>query len=387
MKQTIRPFGGSVPRNPHFQMLRCLAASEVVFAHGMWAFGVVKGNTGWFSRASFLLGDTGVLSFFVLSGFLMTRQFSNGFGSWRNAVPFLFRRAVRIVPMYWIATLLEYRAARYANIPHLKQQTLLALVFLPDIYNKPMYYPLLQQGWTLNFEVFFYILFAFCLLIPRRTGLPLLATILLLLAWLNFTHAVGGSGPLATIANYYASVMLVPFVGGIGLALAEERILRKSTFRFPVAPALFILIPVLVLPWVTWPFWNGWYALLRCGIAIGIVWLCVLAKPTAEGAFQRISTSLGDASYSTYLFHSFWLGWLAEWSAGWLSGRNGPGTGLALCAAGVVFASLLGLLVHLVVERPLIRKLQRLPAGPAWFRSRLRRPNLGEEPVSESLLR
>ena len=78
--------------------------------------------------------------------------------------------------------------------------------------------------------------------------------------------------------------------------------------------------------------------------------------------------SLGDASYSTYLLH--------PWSNGWtrnIAARVYPRLHLtfdhpaAFLAVALVAANLLGLLIHLLVERPLTRTLRSLNFGPLKF--------------------
>jgi len=58
-----------------------------------------------YEHTTVLLGDMGVASFFVLSGFLMVRQTDGMFGRGLSPFVFAYRRIIRIVPLYWIATI------------------------------------------------------------------------------------------------------------------------------------------------------------------------------------------------------------------------------------------------------------------------------------------
>jgi exopolysaccharide production protein ExoZ len=78
---------------------------------------------------------------------------------------FFLRRLIRIVPLYWAMTtaylvffLVAYIDLAAANI---SLGTIIAsFVFLP--YPKPdaTMFPLHMLGWTLNYEMFFYVIFA-----------------------------------------------------------------------------------------------------------------------------------------------------------------------------------------------------------------------------------
>jgi len=124
------------------QYLRAYAALLVVFFHA-----AVNAQSG------FIVGEAGVDIFFVLSGFLMWRITNEQ----TAALAFLRNRIRRIVPVYWIASLLVFVLAELgltsrivADLGHL----LASLFFIP--YKGPGgVYPILIVGWTLNYEMFF----------------------------------------------------------------------------------------------------------------------------------------------------------------------------------------------------------------------------------------
>ena len=79
------------------QYLRALAALTVVVAHA-WDHPLPA--TPWPAAA---MGEFGVALFFVISGYIMVAITGEGRFS---AAQFLKRRAIRIVPLYWMATTL-----------------------------------------------------------------------------------------------------------------------------------------------------------------------------------------------------------------------------------------------------------------------------------------
>ena len=142
------------------QILRALAASLVVADHVVGAVTGVGVASDLFHQPGHLIGHLGVITFFVLSGLIMVRQSSSLFGVPGGAFRFAYRRIVRIVPMYWIATVAWAATTRLGPHPATAKQLLLSLCFIPNFFSPlERLEPVLAQGWTLNYEMAFYFLF------------------------------------------------------------------------------------------------------------------------------------------------------------------------------------------------------------------------------------
>lgn len=98
------------------QILRALAASLVVADHVVGAVSGVGVPADIFRQPGHLMGHLGVITFFVLSGLIMVRQSSALFAVPGGALRFAYRR---IVPMYWIATVLLGDASYSTYLFHL----------------------------------------------------------------------------------------------------------------------------------------------------------------------------------------------------------------------------------------------------------------------------
>ena len=155
------------------QALRAIAASLVLIAHlgqeeaDAFAAGLAPAWT--------LAGVSGVDLFFVISGFVMvyvTRGTTHGAPA--IAGRFLYSRAARIYPPYWLFTALAI--AGYFIFDGLSR-SLGELDLVRDILLIPGEEPpVLLVGWTLIHEMYFYIVFTGLLLLPRRF-LPALVTV------------------------------------------------------------------------------------------------------------------------------------------------------------------------------------------------------------------
>lgn len=112
-------------------------------------------------------GNAGVDLFFVLSGFVIAMSISNRKTS--DAAHFLLGRAKRLLPVYWIITAaasIVILGAEWAGvqfeIPKFSLTHLTAsLTFTSQLTGQG--FPIVAQGWSLEFEVAFYLLAGLCL--------------------------------------------------------------------------------------------------------------------------------------------------------------------------------------------------------------------------------
>ena len=329
------------------QALRGLAAMLVVLYH---ATQMVAERLGAGHVLTF--GASGVDLFFPISGFVMVLTTYRHWGKAGQARDFLLRRLARIVPLYWAATLLKVLALlalpAMASHPTLDAWHVVAsFLFIPawDVHHRAQ--PIVPVGWSLHFEMLFYLLFAWALWLRVRPLLWLslvLGTICLLAPWRDALGAIG------TLAD----PMLLEFVAGmfIGWATVRGRVLPVSVAAALLAAAL------LALP-ATEAMGHGaaytWRALVW-----GVPGALALAAAVAlEGWWQRhrspMFERLGDASYAIYLVHGFVLPPL-----GFVLVRLGLNSGawplLAVLAA-CVASAWIGWWVHRWVERPLTERL------------------------------
>lgn len=112
------------------------------------------------------LGAIGVDIFFVISGFVIAMTASKLGNNWRA---FLAHRIARIVPLYFAVSgyLLIWTAGHGIAHSHSPSNTLHfrqifnTFAFIPVFDNAAFSDPLCANGWTLSFEMWFYICFAF----------------------------------------------------------------------------------------------------------------------------------------------------------------------------------------------------------------------------------
>lgn len=339
------------------QYLRALAALAVVAHHAGERVGLPLG-----------VAAAGVDLFFVVSGVIMWTVAGGGASGGPGA--FLWRRAARVVPLYWTATLGLALAALAAPslLPNLRPDAghvLLSLLFLPHPGPDGDGFPLLVPGWTLNFEMFFYLVFAAALALPRAVRLRALTLALVALVALGTVlpaPADGGSA-LATPLGTWTHPLLLQFLAGCLLGRAwEAGRLRRGVVPRALAWGLVAAglaaygamgaLRVYDDAW-RWALWGLPAVLVAAGAL-------ALDSPREAGggvAEWRVPRALGDASYSIYLLHAPLVAALAAPKLG-VAAALGPWGFLAL---GLVASSALGLLCHRLVEVRLTLWVRALP--------------------------
>ncbi|KMO19455.1 hypothetical protein SQ03_07840 [Methylobacterium platani JCM 14648] len=358
------------------QVLRALAAVMVAAGHAQFEVAGLAARAGLpFAPAARLPWPAGVDVFFVISGFIIVHAAAPLYGRADARKIFLAHRIARVVPLYWLATTL-YLALAFARPGLLGAGSegplylAASYLFWPMARADGAVQPLYSLGWTLNYEMAFYALFALALpwgggriaggeriASPRRTVLGVVA----LLGGLVLVGRVAGPlpGPLAAPIAFWSDPIVLEFACGALLALA-----RQEGFRLPAPARLVLAVAGLVLLCVAGEApalpralaWGGPAALLVAAAALG--------PAGAVGPRLRPAVVLGDASYALYLAHPFVVRGLrvtAE-TAG-LAAVLGPGP---LAASMLVLAAGAAILLHRIVERPLTRAARALlaPASP-----------------------
>jgi exopolysaccharide production protein ExoZ len=183
----------------------------IQYLRGVAAIGVVLLHIGECLHLHLQFGAAGVDLFFVISGFIMwmvSRQ--------TEATPstFVKKRLLRIVPLYWLVTIFLATCARLRpNLFPLDHPVTghvpLSLLIIPHLAPDGTLYPVVGQGWTLNYEMFFYFLFAVTLAWSRTYQFYALNA--LLLGCILCGYLIHPSSP---IGEAYTSPLLMEFFAG-----------------------------------------------------------------------------------------------------------------------------------------------------------------------------
>ena len=359
------------------QALRFVAAMLVVLAHSTamvnerMHLDMFKWRAGW----------SGVDIFFVISGFVMaisSRTLLQRANGWKI---FITRRLIRIVPLYWVATTLKLATiialpALALDSPLELWNTIASYLFIPTFDDTSLLAaPLLKVGWTLNYEMFFYAIFTLALFL-WKSPLKFTAAIFAIAVAVNLF-----STPKFPYAYGFLEPILMEFVMGmlvaklcmrvnninvgvntrlntdlnIGAKNFIDKLLQyiSTTKAGAIIGAVAVVISFVIMfncaeqpMWWRWAYW---------GIpSMVIVLVVALGEPALRKVMPKILATLGDSSYSLYLFHTFTVPLLGTLMLKLKLAQ--PTLALAAC---IVISPLVCLAIYAWFELPMTTRLKR----------------------------
>ena len=324
------------------QALRFLAAILVVMTHAtLYTTERLDPAFGIWSP-----GAAGVDIFFVISGFVMvvsSRKLMTQPGGW---LVFAKRRLIRVVPLYWLGTTLKVAAllAVPLLVVHAKlsfYQVVTSYLFFPARNAEGGLEPLMGVGWTLNYEMFFYMVFTLALLL-RLDIYWFIGTTLGICAFGSLLPNIESDA-----LTFYFNPIVLEFFGGMLLARVA------ATWRFPwwACLAAFAAGLALLLALFGGPFPR----FIESGVpALLVVSGAVFGERWLAGRIPNFLLKLGAASYSLYLFHP-----LVAPVAPAVLKRVGLHAGWISIVACVMISILVSVIVFVVVEQRMTRYLNR----------------------------
>lgn len=264
------------------QIIRFLGAFCIILYHSN-----LVGEHGYF----------GVEIFSIISGYIIVYSTREK----EDKIHFLFKRLIRILPLYWIMTLFTYIIIcvypGLSIMSEAKPEYLIkSMLFFPFQNSKGYNVPILGVGWTLNYEVFFYLIFfvAICINHSYR-GIITCVAIVCLIA---IGKAWGG------YLKYYTNSFLLEFAFGI-LAFYIVKYLQKWV-RGNYSRIVCLILAIVSLVWMFFDL-TRYSALPRC-VRIGIpalVFFCAVLLWGKTMQFNKFFLECGNMSFSIYLVEYF----------------------------------------------------------------------------------
>ena len=278
------------------QIFRFIAALMVIICHSSFY------ASERLAKGSYIYGQgaNGVELFFVISGFVMIISSENLVNIKNGWKTFAIKRIIRIVPIYWIITTFKLLLLLKTSgvVLHSQLDFWLAIksyFFIPALNMDGEYRPLYGVGWTLNMEMFFYLLFTIALAFKIKP-IPFLASFFIPLAILSYFKHPGWPD-----AAFYADPIVLDFLYGM---IAAKLILKG--YRIPAGLAVclvtvglfYMFVPAAAVLPVQYPVNE-----ITLGIAALLI---VYSGASVDGGGRRFwkwPVYLGTASYSLYLIH------------------------------------------------------------------------------------
>ena len=315
------------------QYLRAVAALAVVYSHSVIQ---VENYEQYLAHA----GSFGVDIFFVISGFIMIYIAKPD----DSPTAFFANRIRRVVPLYWFFTVLM--AIILFAMPSAFKATvfqwdsfLLSLGFIPhwSVAYPGHVWPIVAPGWSLVFEMYFYLIFAISLLFAARYRV-LFISLVISAVFVIGTQLHDGQ---SAAAQFFAQSMVFEFLFGMFLAVAWKR-----GFRLPSSTAWFLLIFATCLLFLDLPVPR----IIEFGVpSLLIVMACLFIRVKQ----YNWAVLLGDASYALYLSHIFTLGVLRKILAPLLG--EGQTAAIQFVAISLVVCVIVSIFIHKYIDNWLLR--------------------------------
>jgi len=339
------------------QYLRGLAAMMVVLFHVPVQLRYMGLQAAWFSG---LL--SGVDIFFVISGFIMWITTCHR----PNMTPaeFWWRRLTRIAPLYWVITI--FVAIIMLLIPTAPQSSrfdlhhvIASLLFIaashPVSHNIE---PVVIPGWTLNYEMFFYLIFGLSLWAsPRWRFVGTVGTLLILTI-----IGMVADFPARSVASFYTSSVMLEFAMGMAAGIFVSRAGNPGDIALSVG---WVLAAAGLSAAILAPHMNDVSGLATRGIpSMALVMGVLIIEAHRRIPHIPLLHELGNASYAIYLSHAITLS-----ASGQLWRRLGlhtlPHTAWLYGLIAMIASAAIGWIIHRLVERPLIDRFRSPAPRPA----------------------
>ena len=330
----------------NLQLLRAFAALSVVYLHVTSQAGLNLGVG---------VGNFGVDLFFVISGFTMSYV--------GNLPPgqFFLRRCIRILPLYWTATVGAFLVAWIA--PTLIQsaaadvaQFCYSMIFMPYPNKFGILQPTLALGWTLNYEMYFYLLFTIGLLFTRRFA-PLMASLLIV----SMALMIRFLGIQDKVALFYADPIVGEFCFGVIVYYLVKAASGSDFLRMYSISARFALMCISIFAAVYLPLQERFAPgerILSAGIpaAILVFALILLERQWKTSVTDNWAVLLGDSSYVLYLIHPYIIYGVIRL---FLSPSTMGAMELSVSVMALMLAAIfIAIGIHVFVERPALGYLR-----------------------------
>ncbi|MEO7433123.1 MAG: acyltransferase [Dokdonella sp.] len=348
--------------------LRAFAALCVVYYH-------ITSDAG--LNLAISIGTRGVDVFFVISGFIIT------YASSKSPDQFFLRRLIRIVPFYWVATLAVFSLAVVApNLFHTTRadlpQLLCSLFFIPRETDYAGMFPTLILGWSLNYEMYFYALFALSLLVDKARA-PIVCTLLIT----TVLVAINLSGTDNASVRFYARPLVFEFVFGI-VAFYLLRWIEANRHRLPgrrnglALIALVMLTACVALGVGEYGHGFGLSREISAGVPAFFLVVGTLVVEVVYGVSirSRVLYLIGESSYILYLIHPYVVYGVLRTLFRHASDFGVVAT-TGLIVALLVVATGVAVALHLWFEKPVMEWLRQrlLPPRTARVAEELHQPN------------
>ncbi|MEO6520896.1 MAG: acyltransferase [Mucilaginibacter sp.] len=357
------------------QLLRAIAVILVIYNH---SFIISRGNNFSDSLQSHFLNvrhwtSIGLDLFFVVSGVIMTIVTKSYLKKPDGWFEFLLKRMVRILPLYWLLSIVVYFERYAIHHPVTHGEIAKTILFFPVFAARDALLPIIGQGWSLSLEIYFYLIIVIALVFkPKQLFRPLIVTLIILGVVGCFID------PKSVLIKFLCTPILFEFAFGVAVGIGYQYFMARydqkklSTVKILSVTATIIGLALMLasLLYDSDGISSPAIILTDNGMALArsLIWglpcsIFVFGLMFMEQAFELtipvIWIKIGDASFSGYLIHM-----LVILTVGKLYPKFGLNNGDIFVIIATLFSIAVSLPVYQYLEKPLLNITNKLVFKP-----------------------
>lgn len=292
----------------------------------------------------------GVNYFFALSGFMVYYLYHKKFGNLQALKDFLYKRFIRIFPVYWIITLcilpIYFVFPGFGNGTEREVAKIItSLLLMPTGME-----PILGVAWSLVHTVYFYFMFSLFFLKNKI----MINVFHVVWAVISLLFSIGILSNSHYLINFLFNFNNIIFILGVACAY----LVLKVNLNYYVS-MLFVVLGVSGFP-LAW--FNSKYLWVDVSLQVmtsfASVFLIIgLASIDLQKEIKipRFAKYLGDASFSIYLIHKVALSVICRILSLFLFFSIHYIVAEMII---IVFAAATGCIVYSIIEKPINKKLK-----------------------------
>ena len=324
------------------QLMRAIAAMSVVYFH---------------NQPSLQFGIFGVDIFFVISGFVMAMVTA------QNTDPraFLLNRIIRIVPLYWILTtglvfVALVKPSLLGSTTFNITNYLKSILFIPYFKESGLLQPFLNVGWTLNYEMLFYVCMTTGLALSKRWHIAITIGLLLIL------HLAFGRYAEDRVLNaFFGNMKIFEFVLGIfAFFIYRSGLCNKIPTLILIASCIALYALMLNLE-ILYPTVESLYTFGIPSFFLILFSVQLESAVRASSPLSYFAKSIGDSSYAIYLSHVYVFEFIRRVLINYVDILKDSVFLSVLC--GLIGAIIVGKLIYTIIDMPFHRYLKSKFSG------------------------
>ena len=300
----------------------------------------------------FCFGHLGVEIFFVISGFIIYTTHNKDLSRPEEVGLFLKKRAIRIFPVFLIVFWVVYFIAFFTSLRSTLPSDPFVILKTMLLYPQKRTVPVLAVSWTLQYELLFYVSFAFLIINKNIIYIYGMALLYLHLIYFNAEPSFNIEFIQSQHVFLFIIGMIVAYINNLNLKNI------KTSFFLCTGLVLFLCAIVKDISEKVLPSASTLeYKILIVGVAVSLIIFGMVQMEKSGFDFKRLKmlNLLGDASYSLYLIHYPILSVLAKFSVV-LGIINFGVTGALITYFTLLIACLVAaVMFHMYIEKPILK--------------------------------